>query len=672
MLQSSSSLTSIRPRKSKLVAQPGSEASQESESALDDRLGNWPRRLYHVESGTSYEWTPGNKYGEHIEPLYNALSYTWGRFALNDSQEPTVEALKVGGVQWDIPRINPVHFTLAQFEAAITEATMISPQAWKDHGVHTEPDPHYPEAVSFLWLDVACIDQRRNIDSMKEIGRQAKIFTGALCVYVWLNSHTYNELENMLITMDEVSHYAFAGLPVIWEGAEDFPQAVVTDDNPWKDYMDGDEAVWLEKALTCLETFLGDGVFTSLWCLQEAFLCPYAIFLSSDSGVVLLDQWNDGSHEFAGLKFLLHACDVLKRFCESERVADVVSTSSCIDFRKRLLGLISTRGLIALHETNPMALYASAHHRTASEELDYIYGIMQVFGLRLGNANPELNEPITFSLSDLEDQLGKALMEISPIWSQSHVHTEASRVDGKGWRLSRSSTTPGTRYECAVPWQLYSGEHLKNACEMTTKLVQGTRWGWFAGKACSFHTLQKVWADMYDARSRVEGLYGVISWKESDSQTQIVLDFAPDIFTHMQTLDNYRIEDAEGQHKLATWMADKFQPGQLQILHMASFDGSATYPRHSGLILLRRSRDNIDHWQRLGICTWDVEPDILRRLRLIEEGLLTRADGRVYDVETSPGILGSNEDELARPRAETVMTLACEGSEWKALEGLFN
>ena len=49
--------------------------------------------------------------------------------------------------------------------------------------------------------------------------------------------------------------------------------------------MDGGEAVWLENALSCLEPFLEDRVFTPLWCLHEAFLCPHAIFLSNDAGI---------------------------------------------------------------------------------------------------------------------------------------------------------------------------------------------------------------------------------------------------------------------------------------------------------------------------------------------------------------------------------------------------
>lgn len=47
----------------------------------EDALGDWPRRLLHVPTMTSFEWAPGNYYGSTQEPSYNATSYTWGRWA---------------------------------------------------------------------------------------------------------------------------------------------------------------------------------------------------------------------------------------------------------------------------------------------------------------------------------------------------------------------------------------------------------------------------------------------------------------------------------------------------------------------------------------------------------------------------------------------------------------
>ncbi|KAL4908407.1 hypothetical protein BDW74DRAFT_175089 [Aspergillus multicolor] len=44
----------------------------------------WPRRLLHVSTMTSHKWQPGSRYNGQREPRYNAISYTWGRWRLDD------------------------------------------------------------------------------------------------------------------------------------------------------------------------------------------------------------------------------------------------------------------------------------------------------------------------------------------------------------------------------------------------------------------------------------------------------------------------------------------------------------------------------------------------------------------------------------------------------------
>ena len=69
-----------------------------------DELGEWPRRLLHVSSMTSYEWQPGNVYRGCKELKYLAISYTWGRWKLRDGQKPKVKtALQIDGVPWQNP-----------------------------------------------------------------------------------------------------------------------------------------------------------------------------------------------------------------------------------------------------------------------------------------------------------------------------------------------------------------------------------------------------------------------------------------------------------------------------------------------------------------------------------------------------------------------------------------
>lgn len=129
----------------------------------------WPDRLLHVPTMNSYQCriVPGHgaRYGEFWQPRFYALSYTWGRWELKDGERPEMEALPIKNIPWAVPRIDPDHFTSAQFEQVLREITA--------------PNIRIPEASSwptpdFVWLDVACIDQRPNSALMsQEIGYRA-------------------------------------------------------------------------------------------------------------------------------------------------------------------------------------------------------------------------------------------------------------------------------------------------------------------------------------------------------------------------------------------------------------------------------------------------------------------------------------------------------------------
>lgn len=162
----------------------------------DDQLegiGAWPRRLLHVPSMTSLEWRPGDKYGGHVAPRYNAISYTWGRYDLDIpgakkmKRYRNTKAIQIKGVNWPVPRICPEHFSVDQFHRLIWQAC--------------ESVDGAEGNCDFLWLDVACIDQNNGPQKYAEIGRQAVIFHGAQRVFVWLTklgseslSHNFTNL----------------------------------------------------------------------------------------------------------------------------------------------------------------------------------------------------------------------------------------------------------------------------------------------------------------------------------------------------------------------------------------------------------------------------------------------------------------------------------------------
>jgi hypothetical protein len=172
--------------------------TQRSSSQLDDRIGNWPQRLLHVPSMTSYEWTPGHIYGGHVAPKYIAISYTWGRYNI-DHSSATVDkrtfrqtnAIEINGIPWiaSLPRIHPAHFTVSEFRHLIQQTCRLGAA----------------EDVEFLWLDLACIDQQDGPQKMEEIGRQAGIYRGAQSVFIWLTTARLQELTRVLQSLSASS-----------------------------------------------------------------------------------------------------------------------------------------------------------------------------------------------------------------------------------------------------------------------------------------------------------------------------------------------------------------------------------------------------------------------------------------------------------------------------------
>lgn len=169
---------------------------------------------------------------------------------------PEVKAIEIAGVPWKIPRINPKRFTQEQFQNFIRNAT----------GPTLAPSLQ----VEFLWLDVACIDQRPSEPaSAAEVGRQAHIFKRAYEVIVWLNDTDLSRLEDMLDTLRRI-------VPDI-----------SNPNGPWAHVVDhtGRPVPVKEIAETLYQTLnelFSDAWFSSLWTLQEALLLIGGQFFSKD------------------------------------------------------------------------------------------------------------------------------------------------------------------------------------------------------------------------------------------------------------------------------------------------------------------------------------------------------------------------------------------------------
>lgn len=123
-------------------------------------------------------------YGDCENPAYNIISYTWGRWQPRDQENG--EAIRVRGpngsdLGWQVPKVKPYEaFSASDFKAVLTTVAG-------------------NEGLNFVWVDVACIDQRPNApEKDAEIGRQAAIFNRARKGYIWLHQTSRTDIENSL------------------------------------------------------------------------------------------------------------------------------------------------------------------------------------------------------------------------------------------------------------------------------------------------------------------------------------------------------------------------------------------------------------------------------------------------------------------------------------------
>lgn len=569
-----------------------------------DNNSRWPRRLLHVPSMTSCKWTPGNIYYGQENPSYVAISYTWGKYELDEQEMQDVRALPVRGVPWKVPRINPsTHFRVDEFQHICWE-TMKTPDKYYEFDREQDFRPgnglsglvrwvlRYLErhrmVYEFLWLDVACIEQRDSEIKWAEIGRQAQIFQGANAAYVWL-SHTPYEV---LVSSFEAFDNAVNKLQ-----KEPFHSSASS--------FDASEG--LEEAFLSLTTLTADPWFKSLWTLQEGYLRNHAIILSRE-GRVHCDRSK-----------IVKTCLSLDYLYQ--RSSDVISWSERTQTQKShprlrdLLDLVRRTGLGALWLNNPVGLLGVSHNRDPQRPLDRVYGVMQIFGpdFRVGKAaHPDSTHE--YSLDELENEFGKAILENYPILSQMHIYLEPP-PPGKGWRVQADSV---------IPWMVERGDMFgwdggnrleinieitpQALCELSTTTMGGTTWGHFSGLACPYRVLQQAWRDADESKDAVKLRQS--QWRMHGMTTQSIHMMALDRGTHLRpvpihldTVNVKNLHENNKQHELASWVAARAEDPLLWV----SLLGKCTFGDeifNSGLIMFETVQGGMRYWRRVGICVW--------------------------------------------------------------------
>lgn len=397
----------------------------------------WPSRLLHIPSMTSRRWSPGNSYDGAVEPKYAILSYTWGRF-----EKPGYPSLQIDGIDWDVPSIDPAHFTVLDLRRLL------------DH-ISSEHD--------FVWIDIACIDQRREKDKMQEVGRQAIIFKRARRAYIWLNKYQPAVVQGHVQALMRYSYELEQGSREPLQGAEAFHAELVA--------------------------ILQDPWFSSLWTLQESVLQRHAILLNkSGLPITTTGPWI-GESPMTQLMDLSGACAFTRAMIDSkiqaEGAADPGAISSTrVEKMQSIRSTIDHSGIDFTLCPNPNIQYAAAIYRQTSRPEDRIYAIMQVYGYRLGNSAPEIKKLKRFTLSDLETQFLKSLTTQSALLSQAFQHLQSPRL-GQSWCITNQIRVPERLHHIMVHDQF-----LSSGC---TIAVNHRAKAHFEGYACPFQDLCAFW-----------------------------------------------------------------------------------------------------------------------------------------------------------------------------------
>jgi hypothetical protein len=538
----------------------------------------------------SYEWQPGNYYGHFQAPRYSIISYTWGRWKVQtheESQYTRLRSLKVHGVPWEVPKIKEELFTLSQFEAAIQSCVAANSVPRKQS--------RSAERLDFIWVDVACISQPLGSDPIakKEIGRQAKIFQRAQRALIWL-----------------------AGNSVFVNGPSTSPQELLFALNqlsPSRGFKTTDMRD--EKILSHLQPvitkLLGLPWFTSLWTLQEAYLRRDAIFLDPNGSII---SENGVPYALSDLVGSLY--NIIRDYTQEspDFSSSYLSQNRSLStpLRLEVVDAIHKTGLQAMLTENPVSIYVMSQHRTVDPmyPLDRVYGIMQVFRFRLGESASNAPHSATYTLLDLEIQLGTALIQKYNFLSQIHVHRQVV-TGGQAWRISKSSIVPafwdgrGAR-----------GDHFKPALvaddmvQLSVKLVHGVHYGYFQGIACDFAYLYSVWnaRDTWYVRTTTSPISHVSSFRLALDETHLFNQHTLQVSWPL-----YEIPWGASQRYVGQRMVDILSQNnrRAKVLLIGYYNNELSQTKGAKVLfglLLTETYDSRTGpwWMRLGICTWDM------------------------------------------------------------------
>ncbi|KAK3939037.1 hypothetical protein QBC46DRAFT_355388 [Diplogelasinospora grovesii] len=494
------------------------------------------------------------------------MLFPWGRWRIKGQDADTAPALPVKNTPWPIPPVSSDHFTVEAFKTVIDQIAKSS-------------------GVSWVWVDVGCIDQRRddpksgfiNTQAPIEIGRQAAVFKRAKSTFVWLC-----RLSNAKLT---------AAVADVQQHGLDFSDYILGPNRGQR--IPDPLAESLRKAF---DDIFSDPWFSSLWTLQEVVLRNDALVFSTDGTPVL---WAEGQRMF--LTMFINHCQNVYRDLEKALAQKQTSSSSsswvvseaAASAIHRIKQQILQAGFYYLFSTNPNVQYGTARYRTTTRPEDRIYAIMQIYNIVVGKSvrpdeNPQLDE--------LVPEFAAAINNASAILGQYFVHTQKPG-SGASWQITEQSIIPDALMVYRDPVNLATitlatldfdgGENGQGQAVAVAK-----------GMVCSFPDLLK--ASQEDGRRN-----------PSFARQGLGLDFEAFLDHHVPGRDTFQYP-LGGPGGIIVDYEKK-----VQVLHLGHLRGLPKKPpsgefhrRHVGLLLHSRTgregakgQESVA-FERLGVCIW--------------------------------------------------------------------
>ncbi|KAK7704005.1 hypothetical protein SLS57_010659 [Botryosphaeria dothidea] len=235
-----------------------------------------------------------------------------------------------------------------------------------------------------------------------------------------------------------------------------------------------------------LETLFEDPWFSSLWTLQASYISKEIVLYTQR-----LCKYSDGQgsdwREFY-LSDLQNFLLEVMRIAETEFWPQFAITERDADLFSSFRVFAEKSGLAACAANQPMAILAAAYYRTTERVNDRVYGIMQIFGFKLGKSRPGApSGDDQYTLLQLEDELGAALLHHYPVLSQLHIHSRDTETR-RGWRPGQWSK-PIT----IEPFEFHDFQNPLNACQLWTELIDDDLVGAFHGSCCTLEYFRDWW-----------------------------------------------------------------------------------------------------------------------------------------------------------------------------------